>query len=384
MATQSTPYDITSGDNRFFASTKPIASKSHVAVWLSLDGITYSEVTQNDYELINDTIVFASAPTGNKIELRVADTPDELLDSPTDISIVAGISDDVTTTANISEEIIAIAEDLDLLIATAEESQLSAWEAEAEEKTAESFASEAIDTFVKRYTSDGDGSFTATDTVFYSAYHYANETAVKSGIVNDNLIINGSMLINQRSFDGVSWVDGQYAYDRWKATATAMTQIVEDGSYEYNTTYTLSGTNVTTQQVSSPASGHWTLPEIPRTSTSVKLEKGSVATPYQPMSIGKEVTLCQRYYLSGNYNRVPAIRYVSNFWTISAGSDIPVTMRTSPTVVHTATTLLGQTIASSDAVGPTTYCLALRIESVDAATADVTYAIGSYTADAEI
>lgn len=112
---------------------------------------------------------------------------------------------------------------------------------------------------------------------------------------NPSLIINGNMLINQRDFSG-AWVDGEYAYDRWKATATAMTQIIEDGSYKPSTEYTLSGTGVTTVQITSPASGHWTLPEIPRTVTMVKLELGSVATPYQARPIGEELALCQRYF----------------------------------------------------------------------------------------
>ncbi|MCK9332538.1 MAG: hypothetical protein M0Q19_05090, partial [Candidatus Cloacimonetes bacterium] len=46
-------------------------------------------------------------------------------------------------------------------------------EAEANQKTADSYATEAEDTFVKVYTSNGDGTFTATDTTEYSALHYA-------------------------------------------------------------------------------------------------------------------------------------------------------------------------------------------------------------------
>lgn len=53
--------------------------------------------------------------------------------------------------------------------------QLLKWEAEAWKKTCNSYANEAENVFVKLYTSDGDGTFTATDTTHYSAYHYSKK-----------------------------------------------------------------------------------------------------------------------------------------------------------------------------------------------------------------
>ena len=52
-------------------------------------------------------------------------------------------------------------------------SQLKAWESEAEKMTADSYATEAEDVVVKTYTSDGDGTFTATPTTEYSALHHS-------------------------------------------------------------------------------------------------------------------------------------------------------------------------------------------------------------------
>ena len=51
--------------------------------------------------------------------------------------------------------------------------QLEAWVATAEEKTAASYAVEPAGVLVKRYTSNGDGTFTAIDTNVFSALHYA-------------------------------------------------------------------------------------------------------------------------------------------------------------------------------------------------------------------
>lgn len=111
-----------------------------------------------------------------------------------------------------------------------------------------------------------------------------------------NKLINGEVTrINQRGFSG-SWVNGQYGYDRWKATATAMVQIIEDGNYTPSVEHTLSGNGVTTQQLTSPASGDWTIPGVPRTATKIQLEEGAVATPFEVRPYGMELSLCQRYY----------------------------------------------------------------------------------------
>lgn len=57
--------------------------------------------------------------------------------------------------------------------ANATNAQLYEWEAEAERLTADSYATEAEDTFVNLVTSDGDGTFTYTPTTDYSALHWA-------------------------------------------------------------------------------------------------------------------------------------------------------------------------------------------------------------------
>ena len=62
---------------------------------------------------------------------------------------------------------------------------LSAWNAEAEALTADSYATEPEDVFVKVYTSDGDGTFTATDTTEYSALHWAAKTSGMQNLIDD-------------------------------------------------------------------------------------------------------------------------------------------------------------------------------------------------------
>lgn len=105
------------------------------------------------------------------------------------------------------------------------------------------------------------------------------------------------MRINQRGVTIAAAANGSYGPDRWKKVgASNMTQIVEAGNFIPNSTYTLSGTGVTTQQIISPASGNWTLPNIPIAATNVQLEEGSIATPFEQRPIGLEMSLCERYY----------------------------------------------------------------------------------------
>lgn len=108
-------------------------------------------------------------------------------------------------------------------------------------------------------------------------------------------IANG---INQRNIANWAAVAiGAYGYDRWKKVdANNITQIVEAGNFLPSATYTLSGTGVTTQQLTSPVSGNWTLPNIPITATGIQLELGGIATPLERRPLGLELSLCQRYF----------------------------------------------------------------------------------------
>ena len=157
-----------------------------------------------------------------------------------------------------------------------------------------------------------------------------------------NRIINGDMRVNQREFDGSTFVDGDYCWDRWKATASAMTQIIEEGEFKPFTVYTLSGTGVTTQQITSPASGHWTLPDIPRTATNIQLEEGSVATEFEQRPISIEQMLCERYYeemVSLNYTEPISRPLLLRSGNTAATGYSDVTFKTQKRVTPTVTEL---------------------------------------------
>lgn len=91
----------------------------------------------------------------------------------------------------------------DCLNQACENSQAAEWEAVAAKMTADSYATEAEDVVVKIYTSDGDGTYTATDTSEYSALHWSAKSlgggdmyksaydADNSGVVDDSEKLGG-------------------------------------------------------------------------------------------------------------------------------------------------------------------------------------------------
>jgi len=149
-----------------------------------------------------------------------------------------------------------------------------------------------------------------------------------------NKIINGDMRINQRGFNG-TWsalAEGSYGFDRWKRSGANISQVIEADNFKPDTVHTLSGTGVTTQQITSPSSGHWTI-TVPNTAMNVQLEEGEIATPFELRPIGVELALCQRYFWRGvptTGHNVPPNYYPNVFSPIVVM--FPVTLRAIPTL----------------------------------------------------
>lgn len=98
MAIQSEIFSTSFGI-RSFSSTKHIATKQHMAVWLKkVSDDLWTQLSVNKFELINNSAVLTEAPSSilySQVEIRVADEPDELGSSQSDIAVVASISDDI-------------------------------------------------------------------------------------------------------------------------------------------------------------------------------------------------------------------------------------------------------------------------------------------------
>ena len=187
-----------------------------------------------------------------------------------------------------------------------------------------------------------------------------------------NILINGSLGINQRGVAIAAAAVGSYGPDRWKRTAGGMTQIIEDRGYLPGHKYTLSGNGVTTQVLTAPASGNWTLPNVPITANYIQLEQGEVATTFEQRPLQLELAMCHRYYqktwVSGAAGKYPAhpdgyAHFAANF----------AAMRTAPTVASggaghadvmtgTNTAQMGATFNYIGVIaGRTTYCCATFI-----------------------
>jgi len=146
-----------------------------------------------------------------------------------------------------------------------------------------------------------------------------------------NILINGDLKLNQRGVTIAAAAVGAYGPDRWKRTAGGMTQVIESGGFAHGVKYTLSGTGVTTQVLTAPASGDWTIPDVPITATNIQLERGEVATAFEVRPVQLEAAMCMRYFqgtwLSGTAGKYPL--HPDGYLLMSA--PFPP-MRTGPTV----------------------------------------------------
>jgi len=201
-------------------------------------------------------------------------------------------------------------------------------------------------------------------------------------LTGENLIINGDFRVNQRdAVSGATVGSGAYFLDRWfnasggstgsisfygrenlvTVAITASTalrvisQIIErvnapGGDYVLSWEGTAGGRvyqdgttpppfSLDPMVFASDGSGNLVvefsnLPaEAPVTVTNVKLERGTVPTPFVPRLYGDELALCQRYYIrfnGGGLLTVAAWRS-TDFWGVLA---LPGFMRANPTLSH--------------------------------------------------
>jgi len=156
------------------------------------------------------------------------------------------------------------------------------------------------------------------------------------GLSFRNILYNGwvntSNEINQRGKTIAQVSDGDYWADRWqRVSSTTMSQIVEEGNYIPNRTYTLSGNNVTTAQVTSPSSGPWNWGTVPANASLVQLELGNTASSFEYRPKGLELSLCQRYYQNLNVRMLlDQVNYL-----FSSRNSYVNPMRTAPSVGFT-------------------------------------------------
>ena len=109
---------VLDGINKVFQSDVPIRGKEYVAVYISSNGLSesYMAVPQGSYEIVNDSVVFNSAPLGLYLRLLVGSNRAELLNTPSNIAKVAVNMDAINYVAGNIDAIV----DAYTIIATAE------------------------------------------------------------------------------------------------------------------------------------------------------------------------------------------------------------------------------------------------------------------------
>ena len=123
--------------------------------------------------------------------INVSDNIEAVITTNANIEVITTLADNLDSINAIITDVVPHLSEILEASTNATNAQLSAWEAEAEKMTADSYATETIDTPVKIYTSNGDGTFTATDTdpIEYSALHYeyyASSSADAAAISESN------------------------------------------------------------------------------------------------------------------------------------------------------------------------------------------------------
>lgn len=109
-------FNINLNPSKLFASDYPIKSKAYCRVFIdSIGEGTWSIIADTAYDVINDTVVFATIPTGKYLVIQVATTPAELTQTPTDSTAILTIKNEVKTVNSIASSIITVSDNIEAI-----------------------------------------------------------------------------------------------------------------------------------------------------------------------------------------------------------------------------------------------------------------------------
>ena len=204
--------DLNAIDANTIADITIVANDLNDGAASDINIVSANRVNINKVSAVDSNITKVAAIDTNVTKVADIDTNVTKVANITDgdVSKVADIDGDVAKVAAVDSAVSSVATDVDKGIGTntasdsailnaltnasdasdsATNAQLSQWAAEANKMTADSYATEAEDAYVKIWSSDGDGTFTATNTTEYSSLHWAvkadKENDVSLLIAND-------------------------------------------------------------------------------------------------------------------------------------------------------------------------------------------------------
>jgi len=198
-----------------------------------------------------------------------------------------------------------------------------------------------------------------------------------------NRVINGNFGINQRGVSGsVILAAGAYGHDRWKAGAGGCTytfamvenvttltisagtlQQVIEGANLLSGAHKLSWAGTAQGRVDSGAYGasgvagmavggtNQTVEFGVGSLSAVQYEPGAITTNFEQRPYGYELLLCQRYYQTVR----PVAGLASSAYTFATEMQLPVVMRTTPTVTCSAAIVCANGTASYSGASTTNY-----------------------------
>ncbi len=158
-----------------------------------------------------------------------------------------------------------------------------------------------------------------------------------------NKLMNGNKRVNQRGYADAVLGNGLYGYDRWQGSDSDVNikQIIEQENITsgvYTISWVGGGTAtvggianlVSGDSVTVTVSGNVSV-IVPKASTNIQLEEGSINTAYEFRPIGLELLLCKRYYEKNIFDRLSTIYSASE-----SGETIMITeKRAIPTLTFT-------------------------------------------------
>ena len=206
------------GTQRVFPIPSLMISQDFVRI--EIDGVLQSDRKQ--WDIVNNSLVFVLAPiSGAILDVQVA-SDSESLGELGMISNVDILAQNITNVNKIANNIVDIQNAEENAIIAKEE----AWRAEAERLTANSYATEPEDVFVKIYTSNNDGTFTITNTADYSSYHWERKATslVITGIIDDDIISEEKVYSNSKV---VELLEGKLNDNNGVIDLGSITDIVE-------------------------------------------------------------------------------------------------------------------------------------------------------------
>jgi len=113
-------FNLQTSSQLVYQSDIPIKGKTFIKVFIDKVGEgTWETIDGSDYQLINDSIVFSTAPTGFLLIMQVATTPTELQQTPTDISMLLTVREEIKELALHVGEIVVISENISSVVTVA-------------------------------------------------------------------------------------------------------------------------------------------------------------------------------------------------------------------------------------------------------------------------